>query len=70
MILMLQDDFIDKNRKDMPNVLLSMIQKSKTLSEISYSDFKHVRTSKTLASSLKFEIDTLIEQLKKTVTFE
>lgn len=66
---MLQDDFIDKNRKDIPNVLLAVILKSKALSEISDDESKPERSLKTVASSLKFEIDVLIEQLEKTVSF-
>lgn len=54
----------------MPNALLSMIHKSKTLSEIFDEETKPKHTAKTVASSLKFEIDALTEQLRKTVSYK
>lgn len=63
-----QDDFIDKNRKDISNALHSMIQKSTAQLEISDSDSKSARPSKTFASTLKFGLDGLIKSLKKTVS--
>lgn len=67
-MFMLQDDFIDKNRKDTPNVLRSIINKSTTLIEVTDDESNPERALKTVASSLKFEIDILIEKLKKTVS--
>lgn len=52
----------------MPNALLAIIHKSKSLSEIFDKESKSKHTSKTVASSLKFEIDALLEQLRKTVS--
>lgn len=60
-----QDDFIEKNRNITPHVLSSIIQRSTGLYEI--SNVKLTRTFKTSASTLKCEIDSLIEKLKKTV---
>lgn len=60
-----QDDFVDKNRKDSPNALRLLIQKSTSLSDI---ESEPVRLLKTLASTLKFEVDSLIKNLKETVS--
>lgn len=60
-----QDDFVDKNRKDSPNSLRLLIQKSTSLSDI---ESEPVRLLKTLASTLKFEVDSLIKNLKETVS--
>lgn len=60
-----QDDFVDKNRRDIPNALRLMIQNSTALSDI---ESEPVRSSKTLASTLKFEVDNLIKNLEKTVS--
>lgn len=63
-----QDDFVEKNQKAMPNGLRLVIQKSIHPFEKSNTiESKSDRTLKTVASNLRFEIDNLIENLKKTV---
>lgn len=67
-MLLFQDDFVDKNRKNISNALRLMIQKSTAKLEISDTESKPARTLKTLTSTLKFEIDSLIKELQKTVS--
>lgn len=59
---------LKKNLKNIPNVLDSMIQKSVSLFE--ESDFKpeSCHKSKTTASSLKLEVDNLLDKLRDTVS--
>lgn len=64
-MLLFQDDFVDKNRKEIPKRLRFLIQKSTGLSDI---DSEPVRSLKTLASTLKFEVDNLIKNPKETVS--
>lgn len=63
-----QDDFVNKNRKDIPNALRLMIQKSTALFQMSDIESKAARSLKTSASTLKFEVDSLIKNLEKTVS--
>lgn len=65
---MIQDDFVEKNQKGLANNLDLIIQITKQLFEKSCIEkLTPKRTSKTSASSLKFEIDSLMEKLKNTV---
>lgn len=64
-MLLFQDDFVDKNRKEIPKSLRFLIQKSTGLSDI---ESEPVRSLKTIASTLKFELDNLIKNLKETVS--
>lgn len=70
MIWFHQDDFVDKNRKNIPNTIRLMIEKSTALLEVPNIEPKPARPLKTLASSLKFEIDNLMKSLKGTVSNE
>lgn len=63
-MFLFQDDFIDKNRKVLPNGLRMIIHKSSGLFEASIIKSK---SNCTTASRLKFEIDNLVEKLKETV---
>lgn len=67
-MFLFQDDFVNKNRRDIPYVLRLMIQKSRALLEISDIESKPVRSLKTVASTLKFGVDGLIENIEKTVS--
>lgn len=60
-----QSDFVEKNRNIVPHALRLVIQKSRGLDET--ANVKPERTIKSSASILKYEIDNLIERLKKTV---
>lgn len=60
-----QDDFVEKNQKFLPNQLRLIIQGSTRLFEKSEVTMKC--TTKTTASALKSEIDSLMEKLKQTV---
>lgn len=67
-MFLFQDDFVEKNRKDIPNALRLMIQKSTALFETSGIESKPERSFKSIASTLKFEVDGLIKNLEKTVS--
>lgn len=60
---MLQNDFVEKNRKILPNALRVMIQKPVAL----FEKPKQNRTLKTTAATLQSEIGDLIGKLKQTV---
>ena len=65
-----QDDFVEKSQNNMTNVVRLMIQKSNGLSTKSNLDDDESEpklTCKSSATTLKIEIDSLIEQLNKTV---
>lgn len=57
-----------KNRKEIPNALRLMIETSTVLLQISPNELRPARSYKTLASTLKFEIDSLIKDIEKTVS--
>lgn len=67
-MFLFQADFVEKNRKYIPNALRLIIQKSTALFEISDIETKPARSLKTSASTLKFEVDSLIKNLEKTVS--
>lgn len=65
--LSLQDDFVEKSQNNITNVLRLMIRKSNGLCKKSNDESVTEYTSKSSAANLKIEIDSLIEQLNKTV---
>lgn len=68
-MFLFQDDFLEKNRKHIPKNIRLLIQKSTALfDENVILESKQTKSLKTLTSTLKFEVDMLIENLKKTVS--
>lgn len=67
-MFLFQDEFVDKNRKDIPNAIRFTIQKSTSLFEIPDIESNPAHSLRTVASTLKFEVDSLIKNLKKTVS--
>ena len=62
-----QDDFVDKNRMFIPSSLRSIIDIAPGLFESSIAPSKPEHSSKTSASNLKNELDSLMKKMKKTV---
>lgn len=62
-----QNDFVEKNERNIPNGLRLIIKHSTSLFEKSHLVSKSEHVLKTTASVLKNEMDNLVEELEKTV---
>lgn len=63
--MLFQADFVEKNQKIISNDLRVIINNSTEI--FMQTEIKSNRTSKTFISDRKYEVDTLMEKLKKTV---